>query len=260
MHKGREFLPNNVHAGFAHILQLLLAAQVVLGLYLKGHWERGINGKIRKLMRPCHSLIGKAMPILSWAQMIFGAITALGFCQADHLGQCAAHFIMGGAFIAYGILLSIILVVGQVWIRKSGRSQEFYDSSVIAVWGCFNTFTEHRWGQEWAHNDWQHTTMGIIWWSAGLVGIWLSRDRDGNPKRNFIPGFVIFMTGWAMSSHPQHLMVSAATHTMFGYTLMATGITRIIEVAFVLKDAQSLSEDGRSVNSFQYIPVFVRCQ
>lgn len=47
------------------------------------------------------------------------------------------------------------------------------------------------------------------------------------------------------------------THTMFGYTLMAAGLTRIIEIAFVLKDAQSLADDGRSWNSFQFIPVFV---
>ncbi len=80
-------------------------------------------------------------------------------------------------------------------------------------------------------------------------------DREG--PRNFIPGFVIFITGWAMSAHPQELMVSAATHTMFGYTLMVVGITRIIEIAFVLRDAHSISEDGRTANSFQFVPVFV---
>jgi hypothetical protein len=256
-HGGREFVGNNVHASFAWILQLLLAGQVVLGLYLKGHWEKGINGKIRKLIRPCHSIIGKAMPVLSWTQLIFGGITALGFCQGDHVGQCAAHFIMGSAFVAYGILLTIILLVGQVWLRRTGRSQEFYDSAVIAAWGCVNTFTEHRWGSDWVRNDWQHTTMGIIWWCAGLAGVWLSRDRDGNPKRNFIPGFVIFITGWAMSAHPQELHVSAATHSMFGYTLMAAGVTRIIEIAFILRDEQSLMADGRSWNSFQYLPIFV---
>ncbi|KAK4065406.1 hypothetical protein Trihar35433_7526 [Trichoderma harzianum] len=256
-HKGREFVSHNVHSVFANILQFLLIGQVVLGLYLKLHWEKGALGMIRKFVRPFHSVIGKAMPLLAWVQMIFGGITTLGFCQGDHVGQCAAHFIMGGAFIAYGILLTIILLAGQVWIRRTGRSQEFYDSAVIAAWGCVNTFTEHRWGTAWVKNDWQHTTMGVIWWCAGLAGIWLSRDRDGNPKRNFIPGFVILITGWGMSAHPQELMVSAMTHTMFGYTLMAAGLTRIIEIAFVLKDAQSLSDDGRTWNSFQYIPVFL---
>ncbi|QPG94111.1 hypothetical protein C2857_004696 [Epichloe festucae Fl1] len=256
-HGGREFTGHNIHSIFANILQLLLIGQVVLGLYLKGHWEKGLNGMIRKLIRPCHSIIGKAMPLMSWAQMIFGGITALGFCQGEHVGQCAAHFIMGGAFIAYGVILTIILLVGQVWMQRCGRSQEFFDSAVIAAWGCVNTFTEHRWGTAWVRNDWQHTTMGIIWWCAGLAGMWLSKDRDGNPKRNFIPGFVILITGWAMSAHPQELMVSAMTHSTFGKTLMAVGLTRIIEVSFILKDKQSLSEDGRSWNSFQFIPVFL---
>ncbi|XWX00178.1 hypothetical protein V2A60_008198 [Cordyceps javanica] len=256
-HGGRQYVGNNIHSVFANILQLLLVAQVVLGLYLKGHWERGINGRIRLLIRPFHSIIGKAMPLLAWVQMVFGGITTLGFCQGDHLGQCAAHFIMGGAFIAYGIILTIILLAGQVWMRRTGRSQEFFDSSVIAVWGCVNTFTEHRWGTAWVRNDWQHTTMGIVWWCAGLAGIWLSRDRDGNPKRNFIPAFVIFITGWAMSAHPQELMVSAMTHAMFGKTLMAVGVTRVIEIAFVLKDKQSLDESGRTWSSFQFIPVFL---
>jgi Protein of unknown function (Ytp1). len=241
----------------ANPLFLLMTGQVVLGAYLKLHLEKGIHGRIRPFIRLLHSINGKAFPIYAWVQMVFGGITALGFCQGDHLGQCLAHFIMGGAFIAYGVILTIMLLVGQLWLRRTGRSQEFFDSAVIAAWGCVNTFTEHRWGTEWVKNDWQHTTMGIIWWSAGLVGIWLSRGRDGAPRRNFIPGFVILITGWAMSAHPQELMISAETHKMFGYTLMGAGLARIVEIAFILKDKASLSEDPTEISSFQYIPVFV---
>ncbi|KAL4923641.1 uncharacterized protein BDV17DRAFT_234514 [Aspergillus undulatus] len=140
-------------------------------------------------------VLGKLVPILSWTQMLFGGITALGFCQGDYLGQCAAHLILGSAFIGYGILLTVILLVGQVWLRRSGRSQDFYDSGVLAAWGCVNTFTEHHWGTAWVRNDWQHTTIGIIWWCADVVGMWLSWDRGGKPKRNFIPGAVLFITG-----------------------------------------------------------------
>ncbi|KAK6075450.1 integral membrane protein [Seiridium cupressi] len=257
MHGGREFLHTNVHSKFATPLMFMLFGQIVMGIYLRLHLEKGINGRIRRVVKLGHGTLGKAMPVLAWTQMIFGGITALGFCQGEHLGQCLAHFIMGGAFIAYGILLTLILLVGQVWIRRTGRSQEFFDSAVIAAWGCVNTFTEHRWGTAWVKNDWQHTTMGVIWWCAGLAGIWLSKDRDGRPQRNFIPAFVILITGWGMSAHPQELMVSAMTHKMFGYTLMATGLTRIIEVSFVLRDRQGLAENGRETNSFQYIPVFL---
>ena len=231
----------------------MLAAQVGLGVYLKLHLEKGIQGKIRKYAVKAHGIVGKAMPLVSWVQMLFGGITALGFCRDDHLGQCLAHFIMGSAFIAYGILLTILLMVGQYWLRRTGRSQEFFDSLIIAAWGCVNTFTEHRWGGPWVKNDLQHTSMGIVWWCAGLLGVWLSRSRAGRPRRNLIPGIVIIMTGWAMSAHPQALPLSTMVHSTFGYTLMAAGATRMIEISFVLKDHTAFTEP----NSFQHLPPFV---
>lgn len=255
MHKGRTFA-KNIHASFANILMIMLIVQVVFGIYLKFHLEKGFHGKIRRVAVYGHGIVGKLMPVVAWVQMLFGGITALGFCHEDHLGQCLAHFIMGSAFIGYGIILTIIMLAGQYWLRRTGRSQEFFDSVLIAAWGCVNTFTEHKWGEAWGGNDIQHTTMGVIWWCAGLAGIWLSRKKDGTPKRNFIPGFVILITGWAMSSHPQHLPLSTMVHTFFGYTLMAAGLTRIIEIAFILRDASTISEDGEA-NSFQYIPPFV---
>ncbi|KAG4430661.1 hypothetical protein IFR05_013858 [Cadophora sp. M221] len=254
LHKGRAFT-HNVHASFANWLMLMLIVQIVFGIYLKFHITKGFHGKIRKVAVYGHGIVGKLMPVVAWVQMLFGGITALGFCRDDHLGQCLAHFIMGSAFIGYGIILTLMMLVGQAWLKRSGRSQEFFDSALIAAWGCVNTFTEHRWGGAWVANDIQHTTMGVIWWCAGLTGVWLSRKRDGAPKRNFVPGFVILLTGWAMSGHPQHLPLSTMVHVVFGYTLMAAGLARIIEVAFVLRD-HATTEDGEA-NSFQYIAPFL---
>lgn len=254
-HKGRQFAPN-VHSAYAPWLELMLIVQIVLGVILKLHIEKGFLGKVRKVLVTVHGVIGKVLPLASWIQMLFGGITALGFCHDDHLGQCLAHFIMGSAFIGYGIVLTILLLVGQGFIRKTGRSQEFFDSLIIAAWGCVNTFTEHRWGGPWVHNDIQHTSMGVIWWSAGLVGIWLSRTRNGRPKRNLIPAIVILLTGYGMSAHPQSLPLSSMVHTFFGYTLMAAGLTRIIEISFVLRDRDAY-RDGSEPNSFQYLPPFV---
>ncbi|KAF2205828.1 integral membrane protein-like protein [Delitschia confertaspora ATCC 74209] len=256
-HKGRQFAPDNVHAKFVPTLMLILICQVTMGVYLKLHLERGINGRIRPIIVRAHGWVGKLMPIVIWVQFLFGGITMLGFCRGDHTGQCLAHFIMGSAFIAYGILLTILLLVGQVWLRSTGRSQEFFDSIVIAAWGCVNTFTEHRWGGPWVHNDLQHTSMGIVWWCAGLVGVWLSRKRDGTPKRNLIPAIVIMLTGYAMSAHPQTLMISTMIHTFFGYTLMGAGLTRIIEISFVLRDRNTVNTDGEDPNSFQYLTPFL---
>ncbi|KAF2158213.1 hypothetical protein K461DRAFT_290459 [Myriangium duriaei CBS 260.36] len=269
-HKGRQFT-HNVHASFANWLMLMVAVQGGLGVYLKLHLERGLFGKSRSFFVTIHGVLGKALPVAAWVQMLFGGIVLEGFCRGDHLGQCLAHFIMGSAFIGYGIMLTILLLVGQAWLKRRGKSQEFFDSAVIAAWGCVNTFTEHRWGGPWVGNDLQHTTMGIIWWSAGLVGMWLSRDSAGRPKRNIIPGMVILLTGWAMSGHPQHLMLSTMVHTVFGYTLMAAGLTRIIEISFVLRDRNNYSDlttEQRSshghhadteeeTHSFQFLPVFL---
>ena len=237
---------------------LILIVQVVLGIYLRLHLEKGIHARIRRFAVMGHGVVGKALPVVSWVQMLFGGITALGFCQGDHLGQCLAHFIMGSAFIGYGILLTILLLVGQIWLKRTGRSQEFFDSLIIAAWGCVNTFTEHRWGGPWVANDLQHTTMGIVWWCAGLLGMWLARRRDGRPKRNLFPALVIMLTGWGMGAHPQHLELSAHVHTVFGYTLMAAGAARIVEISFVLRDQSSVSDtEFEETNSFQYITPFV---
>ncbi|KAK5166239.1 uncharacterized protein LTR77_008500 [Saxophila tyrrhenica] len=261
MHKGRQF-GKNAHAGFANWLMLMLIVQLSMGVILKLHIERGFLGRVRGWVVKGHGFLGCAMPIATWVQFVFGGIAAQGFCQGEHTGQCAAHFIMGSAFIAYGIVLTTLLLNGQALLARSGRSQEFFDSLVISLWGCVNTFTEHRWGHAWVKNDFQHTSMGVIWWAAGLVGVWLSRDRAGRPRRNLIPGIVIIMTGWGMSGHPQDLHLSTEVHKTFGYTLMLAGLTRIIEISFVLKDKNTLigPEGGdvdEEIHSFQYIPVYL---
>lgn len=258
-HKGRQFAPN-IHAKFASVLMLMLISQIVLGIYLRLHIERGFQGKMRRWIVLGHGILGKAMPIAAWVQMLFGGIVALGFCRADHMGQCLAHVIMGSAFIGYGIVLAILLLAGQLWLRRTNRSQEFFDSIIIAAFGFVNTFTEHHWGQPWVHNDVQHTTLGVIWWAGGLLGIWLSgRDKHGRPRRNLIPAGILVLTGWAMSSHPQSLMLSTMVHAVFGYTLMAAGFSRMIEISFVLRDRNALTDSGDDFNSFQHLPPFLLC-
>ena len=264
MHKGRQFKSPNIHASFANSLVLMTVVQVGIGVGLKLHLDerkgvvgRVFGGKVGKGSRRgvviVHGVLGKAMPIVAWTQMLFGGIVAQGFCREDHVGQCLAHFIMGSAFVGYGIVMTLMMLVGQVWLRRMGKSQEFFDSCVIAAWGCVNTFTEHRWGGPWVRNDLQHTSMGIVWWCAGLLGIWLSRSRGGRPRRNVLPGFTIALTGWAMSAHPQQLPLSTMVHSVFGWTLMAAGAARIIEISFTLKDSRGNPEPS----SWQHLPPFV---
>lgn len=255
---GRQF-KSNIHANFAPYVIGYLVLQVLLGIYLRLHLSQGINRTIRKIATSIHGWMGSIFPIISWVQMGFGGITALGFCRnstGDHLGQCLAHGIMGSAFMAYGICMLIMLNF-QPWLLRKNISQELIDSSVIMGWGLINTFTEHRWGSDWSHKDLQHTSMGIIWFCAGIAGIFLS-SRNGKPKRNVVPAAVILLTGWAMSGHAQSLLLSTKMHGTFGYTLMAAGVTRIVEVAVILRDqphAENLGSEGP--RAFQYIPPFL---
>ncbi|KAM3581597.1 hypothetical protein VKS41_005763 [Umbelopsis sp. WA50703] len=159
-------------------------------------------------------------------------------------GQCLAHFIMGSSFVGYGIIMLLSLRVGGPWLLKRKRSQEWYDSWTITAWGIVNTFTEHRWGSNWNATDFQHTSMGIIWVAAGMVGIWTSRSE----QRSVVPAIVIALTAAAFQGHAQHVANSGHIHSFFGYMLMAGALSRIIEICFVWKKGVF------KISPWQYMP------
>ncbi|KAJ8587578.1 hypothetical protein M405DRAFT_741616 [Rhizopogon salebrosus TDB-379] len=223
-HVGRQF-PSSVHSDIGSWILMPILAQLALGIYLKLHVH---ERTLRPYAVRAHGILGRIWPILGWIQGLFGVITLRGFCGEVGAGQCAAHYIMGSGFIAYGIIMALLLVVGEDWVRRSGRSPEWWDSWVIMLWGMVNTFTEHH-GGAWSVKDMQHTILGVLWWAGGALGIFLSR----NNQRNVLPGMIIILTGWAMSDHAQALMLSTKVHSMFGYSLMLAGLARIIEICFI---------------------------
>ncbi|KAG1054747.1 hypothetical protein G6F43_003265 [Rhizopus delemar] len=245
-HNGRNYEPHIAHRWFADIVIWTVIMQFILGVYLKLHLERSFHGRVRPVLVKIHKILGASIPVIGYVQIMLGVIASLGFCYGGHTGQCLAHFIMGSSFVGYGILLLLSLRVGGPWLMRKGRSQEWYDSWVIMLWGIVNTFTEHsRWGQPWNHGDYQHTSMGIIWWAAGLVGIMLSR----NGKRTVVPSVLIILTAVAFQGHAQHVANSGAIHSYFGYMLMAGGLSRIVEICFVWKEGQF-----DVISPWQYLP------
>ena len=58
----------------------------------------------------------------------------------------------------------------------------------------------------------------------------------------------IILTGYAMSDHAQALKLSTKVHAVFGYTLMLAGLTRLIEVCFIVPSYAHMDgvEDDRS--------------
>lgn len=107
-----------------------------------------------------------------------------------------------------------------------------------------------RWGHDWNHGDYQHTSMGVIWWAAGIVGIILSR----NGQRSVIPSILIILTAVAFQGHAQHVANAGPIHSYFGYMLMAGGLSRIVEICFVWKQGEF-----DKISPWQYIPPLVSC-
>jgi len=244
-HGGRRF-PPSLHESFANILLLPIIGQFLIGVYLKLHIH---EQTLRPYIVPLHGILGKLYLLFGWCQMLFGAIVIGGYCQGGALGQCLAHYIMGSAFVGYGIALALFVLVGREWLRRRGQSQEWFDSWVIMLWGIVNTFTEHH-GGAWSHKDLQHTTLGILWWAGGALGILLSSRN----RRSVVPSLIIIMTGWAMSSHEQAMPISTKVHGMFGFVLIAAGAARIVEISFL--DKRTEGEGDTAMTPFQHLPPF----
>ncbi|ESW98229.1 Protein YTP1 [Ogataea parapolymorpha DL-1] len=226
----------------------LLSGSVATGSSLFADKIGFVGPKIANIVYKVFSVL---LVLCGFLKSGMAVVSALGFCYGLHTGQCNAHGIMGTAFIGYGFLLSMVLVVP--WLRHGDgqkRSQEFYDSIMITIWGIINTFTEHRPWEPWSHGDYQHTSMGIIFWACGMLGIWLSR----NNRRNPMPALTLMFTAYAMSQHAQHMQISTKVHAFFGWVLMLGGFARIWEITFLLQD-QRCHPSGK-IMSFQYLPPF----
>jgi choline-glycine betaine transporter len=49
-------------------------------VYLKLHIERGIQAKIRPILVKIHKVLGAAIPVIGYVQIMLGVIASLGFC------------------------------------------------------------------------------------------------------------------------------------------------------------------------------------
>lgn len=195
-----------------------------------------------------HRALSFTSVLAGWVKVCISPIAMFGFCRAGYTGQCVAHGVMGSSFILYGFIYALVLVIPWIRNSKSSYTQDYIDSWIMCIWGIVNTFTEHRWGKNWKMSEYEHTAMGVLWWSGGLLGIFLSRGG----KRTFVPSLMIVFTGWAMSQHTQSSVISTKVHFLFGILLMSGGALRIVEIAFLLRDKRTLDK----IQSFQYLPPF----
>lgn len=214
-HGGRKFLPS-AHEKFANILLLPMATMLVLGVYLKLHIH---ERTVRPYAVVAHGVLGKTWPLLAWVQMLFGAVALGGYCGPEALSQCLAHYIMGSAFIGYGVLLLLALALGgwAAWIAERGVSQEWIDSWVIMLWGIVRRVlflvvdliprrsihlpctaagagatrtcsmcTQPARGVLIALLTSPCSSLGVLWWAGGALGILLSSKG----RRSVVPALL----------------------------------------------------------------------
>jgi choline-glycine betaine transporter len=72
--------PHIAHRWFADIVIWAVLSQFTLGVYLRLHIERGIQGKVRPILVKIHKVLGAAIPIIGYVQIMLGVIASLGFC------------------------------------------------------------------------------------------------------------------------------------------------------------------------------------
>lgn len=262
---------NRTSRGTGWFLAGLLGLVVFLGTFINGsnliinkfypHWtshnnENGVPspGHQYGLSYKMYKIASFLTVPTGWVRVGMAAIALFGFCYDSHTGQCIAHGIMGSSFILYGFVLSFVLIIP--WIRchpdPNARSQDFYDSCLIWLWGMVNTFTEHRWGREpWSHGDFLHTFLGLIWWAGASAALFITRSGG---RRTVIPSLILMFTAYAMKEHGQHQEISVKVHTFFGIALASAGLTRIVEILFILGDKRC--SDSGKVLAFQHLPPF----
>jgi hypothetical protein len=164
-HGGRVF-PHSAHSTGANWVILMIIIQASIGVFLKFYRQPTI---LRLVTKTGHKVIGIGWFVMGGVQCALGLITYMGYCGDMHTGNCLAHGLMGSSIAVYGIGAYITSSgAGRHWLHRlanrlidrinksrrsssslsyKGQSVDWVDAWLITVWGVFNTFTEHHWGQ-----------------------------------------------------------------------------------------------------------------
>ncbi|GAA5820022.1 hypothetical protein JCM11251_005450 [Rhodosporidiobolus azoricus] len=225
--------------------------------------ERQIStaARLRRYGSMLFTFSERFLVIMAWIQVCTGVAVWTGTCRERYLNGCLAHIIKGSIFFFYGLLtfaryLGAFSSLGWAWNRHPSRNNsiwtaEFVESLVIFVYGSTNTWLE-RLGKTgaWSVKDVQHTSIAILFWAAGALGMllesrsvraWLStsaaqasgRSLDQIPPPasasasfNVLPATCIGLIGVVMSAHHQTYKFQVDVHALWGYLLAAFAIFR----------------------------------
>ncbi|KAF2459669.1 hypothetical protein BDY21DRAFT_362361 [Lineolata rhizophorae] len=162
---------------------------VAVDRFLSRNVPRVAAGRTFKAVRLLYALIERTILILSFVALTTGLAVYGGIFRGNDIFNGLAHFIKGGIFFWYGLLVlgrwsGSFADLGWAWNVKPpaevvGRrkaavpSAEFLESLLIFIYGASNVFLEHlgAWGGEWSPMDLEHVSITIMFFGGGLLGM-----------------------------------------------------------------------------------------
>lgn len=224
-----------------------------------------MSNRVLSALRLVYNIIDRIILPFGFIALATGAITYGGIFKAHSVFSGLAHFIKGGIFFWYGLVvlgrfMGCWANWGWSWNLKPANSRavsgEFVESALIFTYGATNVFLEHLggWGKGWSPQDLEHVSISVMFFGAGLCGMlleskrvkkWLKQSILGaarsqaeddeettNVSFNPMPALIIFLLGMMMGGHQQHQMVSTMVHKQWGSLLsgaaMARGFTYVL--------------------------------
>jgi len=223
---------------------------------------QGFAARSVLVLNGCHRIIERTIILQGFAVIATGIVTFGGIFRGSQVFTGLAHLIKGGIFFWIGILTvarwaGAFADLGWAWNvkptaqmvgRKAARapSAEFFESLLISVYGALNVWLEHlaAWGGEWSAMDYEHLSITILFFGAGLLGMlveskWVRRllitgisFREGNvgaekpnqmailerstTSMNPVPALTILLLGLIMAAHVQHSALAGTMHSYWG--------------------------------------------
>ncbi|QKX63374.1 uncharacterized protein TRUGW13939_10544 [Talaromyces rugulosus] len=223
-----------------------------------------VSNRALRVLRVVYNVIDRIILPFGFIAVASGGVTYGGIFRGQGIFSGLAHFIKGGIFFWYGLVvlgrfMGCWANFGWAWNLKPAESRavtgEFVESALIFTYGSTNVFLEHLggWGQAWTPQDLEHVSISVMFFGAGLCGLlleskrvrsWLKQSIMGKTAApvsqqaeeeetsgvsfNPMPLLIIFLLGTMMGGHHQQQMVSTMVHKQWGNLLSGAAMARAV--------------------------------
>jgi len=167
----------------------------VLERFFSTWMPRLAAARVLRIFHVAYIIIDRICLPIGFIAIATGGVTYGGIFRGDGVFSGLAHFIKGGIFFWYGLVILGRFMgcwadFGWAWNVKPPRAVvgkwkasvptgEFTESFIIFLYGSTNVFLEHlaAWGQRWSAIDLQHISISIMFFGGGLCGMLLESKR-----------------------------------------------------------------------------------